>query len=399
MRNKSAFRIIPILCFLIALLLSVPYFKPYTGYYALFIAICAIIAIIGSKIKAMALRLVLSLVPFAIPVISFTSEGRSGLVSSVVLIILGLVFCIFMTAGAFEREYWRFRRFFIAMAGVSFFVTTINIIVYLVVEEPTKQAINIAGMVGFTICCALTGFFVLNQMRQTEADDRWKALNAGRIFSIFALAAALLMVVYLFLAFGFSRITPIIGRVAPRLEPDYATYEGRRLPYSQNTNTPTGSADVKDQLEDRELMVRAPKEEEKSLPWWYFAAGGVLILTPVVIILVRKKKRRAALGPDGAEGTASVQDDTDNAAAVRKAYRKYLAYIRKNGIELYKGSTSKDIMESSVENTIADAQTETELREIYIRARYGNPAEITDDDVKKFREIVSRIEAQEEKKD
>ena len=93
--------------------------------------------------------------------------------------------------------------------------------------------------------------------------------------------------------------------------------------------------------------------------------------------------------------TPEEQAQLDKVEAIRALYREYIKYVRKGGAELKKGSTSADILESSRELSEDEkkdmSEDESLLREIYIRARYGDPAGITDNDVAEARRLLERI--------
>ena len=88
---------------------------------------------------------------------------------------------------------------------------------------------------------------------------------------------------------------------------------------------------------------------------------------------------------------------------IRSIYKQYISFLRRNGVQIGKGSTSEDILASAKEMA-ADVEdepnpeelekgteAEEKLREIYIRARYGNPASITADDVLEATNLLAEI--------
>ena len=74
--------------------------------------------------------------------------------------------------------------------------------------------------------------------------------------------------------------------------------------------------------------------------------------------------------------------------AVRWYYRKFLLKARAGGIQVEPFDTSESVARSS--EALFDPVLLSDLRSIYIAARYS-PESVTDDDVKKIRELYGRL--------
>ena len=81
----------------------------------------------------------------------------------------------------------------------------------------------------------------------------------------------------------------------------------------------------------------------------------------------KKKKRKISLG-------------FSNGARVREIYRRYLAAVKKRGVEIARRTTSADVLEES--KKIRGNEEDEALRAIYIRARYSDPGGISSEDVR-----------------
>jgi hypothetical protein len=108
------------------------------------------------------------------------------------------------------------------------------------------------------------------------------------------------------------------------------------------------------------------------------------------------RKRRKKTDEPQAVRTPEEQAQLDKVEKIRALYRQYIAFVRKEGADLSRGSTSEDILESSKElKEEADlSEDESRLREIYIRARYGNPDAVTDEDVARACRLLDDITRQ-----
>ena len=395
MRASAALRYSVYVSFIFALLCTIPLFGPFTGIFACCTALWTVVCIIDSKIRSPFARAAVALLSCGAVFSAFWNRVAENPVAAVITAAVGIAFTVFMGLGRFDVEYWRFRRTFIKLLSISAFITALNIIVFIAVEPAAKAMMDIEGNAAFTFICALIGVFVLSELRKGDADAKWKAMNAGRITAIVGIVSAALIVLYLILAFAFSKITPIVGRIAQRIQPNYAKYESTHLPYSQASANPTGQGEVKDQLEDREIMIPAPDEEDEVFPWWIIAVSSTLLAALLLYLVIRHRKRKL-LNPDQMKkgDQDNEANESDEVTRIRAAYRKYIAFVKEKGGELTKGSTSEDILESSEVLSESTKPLEQELRDIYIKARYANSADVTKEDVERALELLEKILAE-----
>ena len=402
MKAPSSLRVICIMCFIFAILCTIPLFYRVGGFFAALTAICAIICLLTAKIKNWAIRLLLALIPFALLVVSMVLGVPAiswvlFIVSSAVLIF----FAVFMAVGRFETEYWKFRKTFIILTGISVFVSIVYFFVYLAVEEGTREIMNLPGVMGFTLALAFMGMFVLTEMRSGTPDAKWRARNAGRIIGIFSVAAAALVFIFLILSFIFSFITPTLGPHAEKLKTERIRFHETRIGYAPQA-IPGGKQVADDETITEDQPLQEPeKKVDDSFHWEYFAIGVIVIGAAAYFILryLRKKKQQAE--NPVVQKTPEEQQQLDNIMKIRTLYRKYISFVRKGGAELTKGSTTEDILGMSKEIAADEepdpqqlekgTEAEEKLRGIYIRARYGNPAEITSDDVLQMESLVKEI--------
>lgn len=402
MKAPSSLRVICIMCFIFAILCTIPLFYRVGGFFAALTAICAIICLLTAKIKNWAIRLLLALIPFALLVVSMVLGVPAiswvlFIVSSAVLIF----FAVFMAVGRFETEYWKFRKTFIILTGISVFVSIVYFFVYLAVEEGTREIMNLPGVMGFTLALAFMGMFVLTEMRSGTPDAKWRARNAGRIIGIFSVAAAALVFIFLILSFIFSFITPTLGPHAEKLKTERIRFHETRIGYAPQA-IPGGKQVADDETITEDQPLQEPeKKVDDSFHWEYIAIGVIVIGAAAYFILRYLKKKKQQAENPVVQKTPEEQQQLDNIMKIRTLYRKYISFVRKGGAELTKGSTTEDILGMSKEIAADEepdpqqlekgTEAEEKLRGIYIRARYGNPAEITSDDVLQMESLVKEI--------
>ena len=404
MKAPSSLRVICIMCFIFAILCTIPLFYRVSGFFAALTAICAIICLLTAKIKNWAIRLLLALIPFALLVVAMILGVPA--ISWVLFIVSAAVlifFAVFMAVGRFETEYWKFRKTFIILTGISVFVSIIYFFVYLAVEEGTSEIINLPGVMGFTLALAFMGMFVLTEMRSGTPDTKWRARNAGRIIGIFSVAAAALVFIFLILSFIFSFITPTLGPHAEKLKTERIRFHETRIGYAPQA-IPGGKQVADDETITEDQPLQDPDKKIDDSFHWEYIAIGVLVLGAAAYFIRRylKKKKEQAENPIEQKSPEEIEQ-LDNIMRIRSLYKQYISFLRRSGIQIGKGSTSEDILgfskekasdaedEPNPEELEKGTEAEEKFRDIYIRARYGSPASITADDVQKATALLAEI--------
>lgn len=141
-----------------------------------------------------------------------------------------------------------------------------------------------------------------------------------------------------------------------------------------------------------ELLEEAP--EQGNSPWvMVFAALAVVILLVLMVIAFVKIRG----GTNALFIVSQVKESPkqkrmsrlSNRGKVRQAYRDFLSYERQKGLVLKKHYTTADILER-----IATPNKEipaTQLREVYLRARYDEEREVTREAVSAARTALKEI--------
>ena len=381
-----------ILCFIFTAICTMPWFNSSTLIFVLFTALCAIESVFLVRVKSRLLRFVQALVPPLVTFLTSLNWVGNNPVAAVLLGVVCIFYVVYMTVGRFTAEYWRFRRTFVLMVSVTGFLSALNIILYLVVEETTKARINLPGIIGFTIACAISGMIALSELRKGNPDTRWRAMNAGRLVLMFAASAAALALLYLILSFVFSLITPTPGPKAPKLMTERIRLEAVNA--APTYSAAPGGQMVEDESMKEDKPVELPgKEEEQEFPWVLVCIVATVVAAGTVTAVIMIRKRRKKTDEPQAVRTPEEQAQLDKVEKIRAVYRQYIAFVRKEGADLSRGSTSEDILESSKElKEEADlSEDESRLREIYIKARYGSPDSITEDDVSEACRLLEKI--------
>ena len=395
MKVASGLRVAFYICLIFALICTMPWFRSSTLIFVIFTAFCTVESLFLPSVKNRLLRLLLALAPAVVTFATSLSWAKANPVAAVLLALVAIYYVVFMTVGRFETEYWRFRNSFIGLISAACFVSLLNLIIYIVVEDVAKERINLPGVMGFTITCALLGMIILSEMRKGNPDAKWRSMNAGRILILFASAAAALAVLYLVLTFVFSLTTPTLGPQAPKLKTERIRFQNDAvIGYTPLTNK-TGYVSDDESLKEDAPVVVLEKEDEQGFPWVLVCVCAFVVIAGAVtaVIIIRKKKAKAV--EDVVQRTPEEQAQFDKIEAIRAIFRQYILLVRKEGAEISRGSTSADVLESARELSDSEekglSDEESALREIYIRARYGDPNGITDEDVSNARSLFEKI--------
>lgn len=80
---------------------------------------------------------------------------------------------------------------------------------------------------------------------------------------------------------------------------------------------------------------------------------------------------------------------TSNNEKIRTIYKDYLFYVRSRGVRIDRQTTSEDVLDAADRMT-ASGEAER-LRELYIRARYHNSEEMSDEEVEEAKKLLAFI--------
>ena len=405
MKAPSSLRVICIMCFIFVIISSIPMFSGVSGFFATLTAICTIICLLTARLKSWFGRLLIALIPLVLLLLTkFLSAMDMSLLLFITSAAVSVFFAVFMAIGRFGTEYWKFRKTYLWMTGLSVFTSVLYFFIYVAVTEETKATMNLPGVMGFTLALALMGMFVLTEMRSGEPDAKWRAKNAGRIIAIFSAAAAALVFLFLILSFIFSFITPTIGPQAEKLKTERLRFESSPIFGYSPLNMKNGQVEDEDSMKDNTPVFEPEAKPEKGFHWEYIGIAVIVAAVAAFFIIRYLKKKKAKAENPNAPKTPEEQEQLDNIMAIRRIYKQYISFVRSNGGQLTKGSTSEDILafskvlsemsdeeEPDPSNLEKGTEAEEKLREIYIRARYGSPEGITAEDVTRATELLAVI--------
>lgn len=143
-----------------------------------------------------------------------------------------------------------------------------------------------------------------------------------------------------------------------------------------------------------QYIMQSARTEEEGRSYWYVIL--VLAVLAAAMFLMLKMFRRKTVQADAGEIVREVSPPSfgkkeprrSNRGKVRHYYREFLKMERKRGLKFRKNMTTADILEKISPST--DTAAATELREIYLYARYNDRVEITPAQVDAARDALKR---------
>lgn len=416
MRNSAAFRLVSHICLFFSAAVLVPLFRPAdcTAYFIIaasaFIACCAAV-----YLDSAALRLPVSLVPLA--VLFFILRPKSVTIPIIVNALPLIYAAAILTVGRFRGDVWVCR---MEVRLLSLFIFPL---IALTIYYQALSVKNVEQRAALSYAWALYFFFLLfaflslRTMRSGELRSaKWQGGTIGAYLLAVAFAAAvglllrfslpafkfIVMLIVLPLALIIWLVSMAAGALASKYAAQLSDFYATAAPITPSPQEQTAPAPVS--------IATAPSSnflDDFGKGFGFSKEAviiGVIVLLAIAVIVItlmhtgKLTKNAVSLSPDleGADPAASKRTlfkirrkaPAANAEKVRDVYRRYLGYLRRNGVQRHPGSTSGDI--SELANAVLGDKTDELLRALYLRARYAAD-EISEEEVRLATLALERI--------
>lgn len=391
MKNFVSFRITAAACYYFAI---VSHFGPFR--YSWVPAAVIVLLIFAASFAAVrlnhpALRLVVMLIPFA----GLAFCGRDVIMLSGCAVPL-VYSAAAVASGAYAIEAWRYRRIYMPLASLTP-MWAITSFLPIVGNKTTKPMV---------VLFLLLGILALRACRTGSVKSfRWQSGNCLFFIIPVVVAAAIGCGIGFALPYISYIITPIAGLfglfvygynyvMSSVFRYNMSEPQVSPSPTPEPTEVvepviPGGATDVK----PHGIAVELPKLD---MPWAVVAViiFAAILIVALILLLKHKRSSRDIYKDDL---TFSVGEEEEvpgfrrakkhkrrtNSGEIRAIYAQYLTYLRTWGVKLKSSNTSSEVSDEAQKKLLK--VTDEELRAIYIRARYGDPASITKEDVEKAR--------------
>lgn len=416
MKNAAAFRITVHACLFFAAAFIIPPLIPENG-----LGYCAVTALIllsslaAAHTKHAALRALIALVPFA---------GLLLVPRTPAALIVGAIPCVYaaimLISGRFFFEQWQFKRELKAVfagAGIllaAFALVSIirlNLVENGIVKDPDFVPVHY-DPIPYLIAAVVLGFLALRCVRAGNIKSaRWQLGNVGYFVLPLSLAIAA--------GLGLNAVlrsvdlkTPIESLAASIAscstkeqapQPTITPIPRSSTPYLLSTVPPEGFEEWQ-YSPNAHAYTPNPHHEVKAMSLnLLYVLGGVLAAALVLVLALRGRRiEKDEMVEDDSEFTEAddlvsrifknrrrTKKGFGNSERVREVYRRYITFLRMQGIQPHAGTTSEELSEESRKLMLDEAPDEL-LRSLYLRARYEG-AELTDEEALLAEQAFERI--------
>lgn len=264
---------------------------------------------------------------------------------------------------------------------------------------------DFSAILFYGLIFAFTGVFAMRQLR-LGADCQPKDRLRNHIQMILVLIVILLVTVVIvaaeemmhdLIAWTASTIMAVVGFV-PMVILEFLKWfmddGGREYQDALEQVKPSTSEPTDYSYPTYEGTGQQPIPQDGSSMLMVVLLLGVLCV--VLIIMLRSMNK--AVNSDGSS-EALEQIDTksahrkgprrSNRYQIRKIYRNYLKMVRRKGQKLRIDQTSQDILEDHPDNI--DVTAARTMRRLYVKARYDETSDVTDQDLVHMKEAYARV--------
>ena len=407
MKRTAAYRYASDICFFFSILSLFPSLRPLHGPMALFTAASLSVSLAAVYTPLAPLRLVLALLPGLAFLRAKLSFPLLFLAPAWLYLILTL------TAGRFSIWLEGYRRSFRFQLMICLFSTVSGLLLNLIMPGFT---LILPGMY-YAAAFLCLGVLAMRRMQMNaEMSLRWNLVNGAAVLGVPLLAAGVSLLLWQLLLW----LKPVGLRLLPQLR--------RFLAWLVNTvntlfpgdpDAPAPTPTPRPTLTPAEEAIAEPGWAEPTpnigLDWqpdpallerarrigvWLLLI--LLLVGLLLLVLLRVRRNRA--GPSEEEfsyeetgpgeivrkkrkgGRAAAPS---KAAQVRICYRKYMLLMRRRGVRIRQDNTSREILTEA--GQFSSPPAAVRLRELYLKARYDEGADVTLEDVQEAARCLKEI--------
>lgn len=360
--------------------------------FAAFAAAVLVCGIVASFLQKAAFRLLCCL-PAALLLIAVSSSRLDVLI---VMAVCWIYAAVRFTVGKYGIRYWVYRREF-AVIAIASFVASILL----------ASGLGHPGGVGFAAAAVLSGIFSLRLLRRGDTKNAgWSAYNAMNLLLPLGIGAGLsaLAGLFFFGIYNFLKWLPTLWQKSeyyfPPADVSYVM-QGAGTDYVYgHVALDTGSGEYEATISNSSSEAGEWTEKAGGIPpyvWGIIAAVALILILVIVVVIVRRRNRMLIAGEnekDGEKredvrGRRGRKGEVTPEKRIRAAYTEYLRYLERNGQTIRPGDTSQDVLTASP--ATGEKDSEEELRELYIAARYGSGKPVGASDADRAEELLRKI--------
>ncbi len=412
MKQTSVFRVTGDICFYFAVLNVFSVFRAWRLPMALFTALCFALGFVIVRCRQGAARFALSV----LPALSFLLSPLQPLL--LFPAIAWVYYMLVMVRGNYVMPLYEYRKSFSVLLAICLFFLAANIANATIYWGQVISAESLAYAFAFL----LLGVTAMRRMQMgVEMPLNWRLRNAASVVGLPVLAVGVSLLLFLLLRFSQGALRAILEPVGRfflwlfhKLFPDghspveemslreFMKPETNALPLDLEYDAGNGAAAISEETG----FTRMRLEHFAGIGAWVVL--GILLALALYFVFhyVRRNQpeNEDELEVDETEPAAAQKRKrgkkaaplAGNARQLRRVYKTYLEFRRAKGLRVGPADTSEEILHRETEMGIAgDAQR---LRELYIAARYGDPAAVTRSQVLEAQACLERMVSQNSQK-
>lgn len=398
MKRTAAYRFTADICFYYAILSIFPFLAPMHGPMALFAAASLAVSLAAVYVPWAPLRFVLALLPG----LAFLTARPAFMLVFPALAWVYLI--LVLTAGRFSVWLEDYRRSYWVMLAACLLSMGGSILLCLI--KP-GFALILPGMYYGTAFLCLGVFAMRRLQMNAEMSLHWNLANGAAVIGVPLLAAGCSALLWQLLRLMLRLLKPVVDYLRPIVKRCIVWLVNTILPIDPDVPAPTPTP--RPTLTPEEAAITEPGWAtptprvdfgweidpalfEKARRVGVIALLVLLVLALLALILYRARRNRTRAGqetvfeeteegrPSPRRKKAGSAGDASDARKIRSIYRKYMQAMRKQGVQIRKGSTSRDILNEAEQISLSPGARR--LRELYLAARYGEGDAVTPQDVR-----------------
>ena len=304
--------------------------------------------------------------------------------------------------GSLSLEYYTFRRYFrLTLTGLGCLAAALWVMSYL--DRPMDGIENFDGeaVLRMGIAHAVAGVMLLRQLRlgmegSAAVNRRQSMLLFGGTGAVMLGFVAMEKWLHLTLMAILRTLLSIV--LSPmQLLVDWFAEEGRHFMESLGSDSWAPQQPAPEYtmppLESVPPAAPEPQPVESTFPWIALVVTVAVVIVLVLMLRTFHSSGGKAVSQHTEEaletGTTRRKDRSSNRSKLRRCYREFLRYERKRGLALRRYHTSLDVQKRLTVDT--DPQAASQLRQLYLSARYDPHREVTAEQVRQARAALKKI--------
>lgn len=404
MKQTSVFRVTGDICFYFAVLNVFSALRAWRIPMALFAVLCLALGFVIVRCKNGALRFALAVLPG----LSFLMGPFDALLAFPVF--AWFYYMLVMVRGHYAMPLYEYRKIFTGLLVICLFFLAANIANAAVYWNQVISADSLAYAFSFL----LLGIIAMRRMQMgAELPLNWRVRNALSVVGVPVLAVGVSLLLFFALRYSQMALRVILEPVGRfliwlfhRLFPDgHSPVEEMSLQEFLQPRNPSmvfeewenSIGSRKEEPTDPAVFTNVRLERATEIGAW--VALGILLALALYFVIRYARRNQSTdeeeLALDEAETVLDpkqkrrkkIARPMGNARQLRRIYKTYLEFRRARGFSVKPADTSEEILRYE-EETSEDAKR---LRELYIAARYSDPASVTRSQVLEAQACLERI--------